>query len=228
MIAQDIIDNFRKRIDDAIAPYLWTDVEAVEYLNNVIDDFCEEALVLYDASTSAIVEVSVVASTATYSVDDRIVKIDRAKLSNQTNTLDIRDTRYMDKEHGGWQDATNGIPTILIVEGQGTGNARLWPPPAANDTLELGVFKRPTTPITDDDLSVTPEMPTELHRQVYHGMMAQAFEKPDSETYDLRRAERFRQLHETTITAISVKMFRKGSAYRTSTNLEVASVTSRR
>ena len=108
------------------------------------------------------------------------------------------------------------------MDGQGSGNVRLWPPPSANDTLNLGVFKRPTTPITDDDLSVTPEMPTELHRQVYNGMMAIAFEKPDSETYDLRRAERYRQLHEKATVAIKVKMFRKGSAYRTGTNLEVA------
>lgn len=204
MILSELIEEVRRRLDDVdMQAYAWTTDELVDYTNEIIDIFCEEAYILEDSSTAAVCQITVNgtglgAPVHTYALHDSIVRVRRAKLGLESFPItQIMDIESMDYSHQGWESADQGTPYIIIDDGVGTDNIRLWPTPLVDDTLYLTVFRRLLTPLTTSAANLAAEVPvaTRLQRLLIDGICWKAYEKNDEETEAQAKAEKYRTLH---------------------------------
>lgn len=210
MDAGQLLAVFRARVHDTVAPYLWADVEAIEFLNDAQNEAAERANLLRDSTTAEICQISVVAGTAVYLLDPRIISVERAKLDSQRQPMQITSTPAMDgprsasrpgwpqqwRANGtwladsgaGWETQT-GTPYFLVLDAEGDRwKATLAGIPIVNDTLRLQVFRFPLADIEDE--ADEPEIPARLHVRLVDWMEYRAYSKKDTETYDEKLAAR--------------------------------------
>ena len=210
MDAGQLLSIFRSRVHDNVAPYLWSDPEAIEFLNDAQNEAAERARLLRDSTTAEICTVAVTAGTAVYLLDRRIISVERAKLDSQRLPMQITSTPEMDgprsatrpgwpqqwRANGtwladsgaGWETQT-GTPYFLVLDAEGDRwKARLAGVPTANDTLRLQVFRLPLADIEDEDDE--PEISPRLHIRLVDWMEYRAYSKKDTETYDEKLAAR--------------------------------------
>ena len=73
--------------DETAATYKWSDAELINYINNAFDELAEDTEYFRDAYTTAIVETALVAGTADYALDSRILRINSIRVSGETVNL---------------------------------------------------------------------------------------------------------------------------------------------
>jgi len=186
MIVGEILSNARLQLDDTVEPYRWSDDELARYLDNAVNDLCK-CKVIKDSNTPEICTINVVANVQTYQLDNRIISIERAKLSKATIplnriTIDIADSYYSD-----WE-TTAETPSAFIHEGNKI--ILIWKPDS-DDILNLTVYRLPLQPITMASVGDEPEIPLEYHGQLCKGIYMQAYDKHDSDTYDPTMRDRY-------------------------------------
>lgn len=196
---QQLVDKWRARLDDILAPYLWSNEELTEYADFLQKMIFAEMLHFEDRRTPAVCQVALVQGDTLKTVSNRILKISRARLASQTNWLNIVDAADMDSRYPGWDTvaAPQAIPHTLVTTGMGEGEVYLYPPLlAATDSLRLVVFRKP---LVDLDWNAHSGSPLEIDRFaefLVHGIMWQAYQKQDADTYDPQKAEAQRILWE--------------------------------
>lgn len=190
-----LIDAFRARAHDTVAPYLWSDDELQEYLDDAHNEAAERGSLLRDSTTAEICEVAVAATIAAYELDPRILLVLRAKLDGETRPLDITSTEALDRDKPGWEEASGRV-TSIAIDAQGSGwLATLVPTPNEADVLRLQVFRLPMESIATD--TAEPELNARLHVRLVDWMMFRAHSKKDAETQDDAKAT----MHEAIFTS---------------------------
>jgi hypothetical protein len=181
----ELIAAFRARVFDTAAPYLWSDAEAIEYLEDAIIEACERADLIRDDTTAQICQITVTAGTAKYPLDVRITQVLRAKLDGEApkRPLTLATTEGMDRDWPGWDEREDGEPEYLVIDPQGTGwNGRLVPGPSEGGTLLLQVYRLPLDVLADN--AAMPEILPRLHIRLLDWMCFRAYSKQDAETRD--------------------------------------------
>lgn len=189
MTLRELITLSRNRLDDARPPYLWSDDELTQIINERQNELCEKCGILRDATTTAICQISVLNGTSSYTLDNRIIKILSAKLGTTYTLMEPITRDWLDVEYPGWDDDT-GTPTKFILDY--IGKIRLYPIPTANATLYLSVTRYPLTQLSTSLDTASPEIPWQYHTKLLEGIMSSAYTKDDSETLDFKRS----QMHE--------------------------------
>jgi hypothetical protein len=181
-----LIDVFRARAFDTAAPYLWSDDEVQEYLDDAHNEAADRALLLRDTTTAEICEIAVEAGTASYELDPRILRVERAKLDLGRRPLEITSIAVLDSQLPGWASMT-GRPGMVAIEAEGAGwLATLVGKPVEADTLRLHVYRLPLASLAAD--ACEPEIPSRLHVRLVDWMMFRAYSKKDAETQDATKA----------------------------------------
>jgi len=151
-------------------------------------------------AAQSITIIPIVIGTSTYDIDDRIVRIKRAKLNSDTTALTIireNCTDYMDWTYSDWENAANGDTSVMLLDGFGTGKFRMYVPSSVTDTLYLSVYRRPLVRMSYEDGSTeSPEIPAEMHRKLDNGVLSKAYRKQDSEMMDIEKANIHKALWE--------------------------------
>ena len=192
-------DNFRLLTDDTAAPPLWSDDEITRYANDTVRDAAERGFLIEDDQTPEICQIAVVANTANYPLDPRILKIRRATLGSTNRLLTVTDSDSLDR---GWRGEIDGVTsgwenskgyTSAFIET--TSGIRLVGIPTANDTLNLSVYRLPLSDMVE--MGDKPEIRIERRYDLLDGMLARGYLKHDSEAYDPKLAAE----HEAKFTA---------------------------
>lgn len=183
----ELLSAFRDMVDDTSAPYLWKDGELRRYLDEAHREAAERAFLLRDSTTVEITKVPVLAGTATYTLDRRIIKVESARLPSQTFPLHITSSPEMDSVMPNWRDL-QASPQRLVLDQEGDFiKATLCGVPTVTETLQLTVYRTPLEPLnTDDD---EPEIPRRYHLGLLEWMAHLAYKKRDSETADDARSQ---------------------------------------
>lgn len=187
MTLRELIDLFRLRADDQIAPYLWDDAFLVAAANRAENEAAERAELLLDTSTSAICQVAMTSSSTLLTLDERVVRIKRAKLSGETLPLILSTVDEMDRFFPGWEDAGRSTPRYLILDIE-TSKVQPYPLPNGSHTLLLHAYRRPLTPM--GDMTDEPEIPDRhgSHHRLVNWMLFEAYAMKDSDHYDAKKA----------------------------------------
>lgn len=179
MNAGAIITLFRQAVDDTVEDYLWSDAEAMDYINDAQNEAARRTRMLIDSSTTAICQLTV-PTTGIAVLDPRVLFVRKVRFSGRAplrrmSMLDMA-TSYPE-----WEDASATTYPESYVPDWGTGKLRFHPKPSAQLTALLTVVRDPLEEMnsTED----TPEIPARYHRQLVHWMAHRAYLKPDAETY---------------------------------------------
>ena len=146
---------------------------------------------ILDSSTASLCTITVTATDGTYSLDDKILHLVRAKLTSQSNPL-VRIGAYnLDEYLSGWE-ASSGTPTHY-TEDLNRHEIRLYPIPDTNDTLNLTIRRRPVTLMSAG--SDTPsDIPTHKHPGLLHWICYLAYLKQDADTEAIQKSQLYNSL----------------------------------
>jgi len=191
MKASEIIFQARGLMQDTKPPYLWTETELIQYLNNSHNEAAEKAKLFLDSVTPAICRIAILAGNPDpdYPLDNRIVEIVSAKLSTQARFLDRKTKADLDGSNPDWRNAAPGDPRCFLTD-YTEGRLTIHPKSDAAATLFLTVYRLPLTQLTADALDAEPEIHFRHHYRLVDGILAQAYNKDDSETLDPEKAAR--------------------------------------
>ncbi len=165
---------------------LWSLAEWTEYANDAENEACIRADLILDR-TSALSIISILSGTATYSIDEKILLIKRAKLSSGTEPLVKTSRRVLDATYPNWETDTGVVRSWLP---DGTNKITLYKSPVANATLNLMISRLPSAAmLLADKLTISPEIDVQYHLGLVDWMMHRAYSKQDSETLDLGKAK---------------------------------------
>ncbi|MGL4230966.1 MAG: DUF6682 family protein [Casimicrobium sp.] len=191
----ELISIFRAEADDTAQPFLWSDVDAIEFANDAENEACRRARLITDASTAAICERAVAANAVMVSLDPRVIFVRRAKLDSQSMPLALVDHRDLDMQNPRWE-LQAGTPRAIVRNWE-SGKLRLYPMPSAADTLRLRVVRTPLVPMANAASNGdSPEIAPRYHRSLVYWMLYRAFSRKDTQTQDDRRAAEYLALFE--------------------------------
>lgn len=192
MTSDDLYALFRSDVVDAVTPYLWTDVEVWNYMNDAYRMFVRLTGGVPDA-TSSITQVALVAGQSTSKVSPLILKFISAYLVSDGTELRIvtepQAPRKLSSDYGnqpvGTRDTSRGRVGHMITglgHSAANGVVRWLRVPAVNDTVQLNVMRLPLDTVEAgfefDDVG------TEHHEALMLWMKARAYGKQDAETFN--------------------------------------------
>ena len=192
MTLVELITDVRRQIDDLTEPYLWSDDEIVDYLDEAEDALCEEALCLpdqeelgYGASTGWLdLPQYILQIRAAYDADGRQVQLcNRAPWEEMADYDGDYGMRVTNRD---WLLVTDTRVRALITDLR-VDQVRFYPIPTVAGTLTLDVFRRPREPLIDrGELELTDR---KQQRLVVTKACALAYGKHDAEAYNPQMAQ---------------------------------------
>lgn len=190
MTLQDLIDEYRRVMSDAAAPYLLSDEVVTGYVNQAVDEACERALLIEDRSTPAVCQLTLVAGQANYPLHPSVIKVKR--VARGRCVLTETSVEELDEECFGWETLA-GQPNRYIHTGGDT--LLVTRIPTADDVLadallSLIVYRKPLVPLTVDNPDAQPEVKALYQPRLMPWVYRCAHLTRDSELYDPAEALR--------------------------------------
>jgi hypothetical protein len=181
----DLMNLFRREVDDTVAPYLWSDLEVIDFANDAQNEACRRARLIVDSTTPDICQLSVPrANEGLVLLDERVLFVRHASLAGrralQRVTIDD-----LEKKHWNWREYPASIPVAFVTD-YDTGKLLLWPKPDTDVVLNLTVVRLPRAEMNDGQ--DRPEIAPRLHRSLRYWMMFRAYSKQDSQANDPKKA----------------------------------------
>lgn len=181
--------RFRSDVADQARPYLWSDDEVIDYMNDAYRMFVRLTGGIADFTSSA-TQTPIVTGDPIGALDPSILRIMSAtRLSDGgvikvVNSTDLPLSGRIDYGSGGTLklDNTAGAVNYMVI-GMQPNVARWIQVPAADDTAQLVVYRLPLNRITDFDQGLT-EVDEDHHLHLIKWMRHLAYEKQDADTFD--------------------------------------------
>lgn len=184
MTNAELLAYYRLQLDDTVVPYLWSDTECYQHLADAQNMFCRLTDGISDATTAAIVDITVAINAEWLALDPRILKIRGATRTSDGRPLEI--INYEDLAGRGIRfDGRTGLLSTLIT-GMEENKLRVTPKASAADAIKLLVFRLPLLDITS---SGSPEIGAQHHQHLVTWAQSRALLKQDAETFDRSKSE---------------------------------------
>ena len=195
MTSDELYELFRGEIDDDVTPYLWSDFEVWNYMNDAYKHFVRLTGGVADISSS-ITEIDIVVGEATAEVSKKILKYREARLGSTGRKLTLinyTDTERPTLDYGNTATDSDMQPGEVhsMIIGEQKGLVRWVQVPTVADTVKLSVMRLPLNKITGDGQEFE-DVDEEHHETLTLWMKARAHMKQDAETFDKGRAQDFR------------------------------------
>ena len=189
MTLEQLLLAARRRLDDTRAPYLWSDDELTEFLNNAVDEACVRSQLIEDRTTPEVTRVFVDVSQVSngYPLHSAIDRVTAAFWGTEDCALTPRsraDALLTVKNDTVVADPVD-YPTAYYLERR---KVYLVPPPATDGEVLLWVYRRPLAPLAA--LTDEPEIPEHLHRDLVWWVAYEAYSRKDADTQDADMADR--------------------------------------
>lgn len=210
MTSGDLLNLFRLEMSDQVEPYLWSTAEVYGYIDDAQKMFCRKTDGLSDATTAAVTQLPIALGASYVNTHKSILKLRGATRADNGATVEI--INYEDLAACGWRYDGRTGPVKVLVIGEETNKARVYPVPNEAVTLKLLVFRMPLNTIEyDDDF----EIGEEHHRHLLNWVKCLAYLKQDSETFDKNKASEFENKFLGYCTEAKAEMRRKAHKHRT-------------
>lgn len=195
MTSDEVVALFRADVGDSESPYVFSDVEAYQFLDQAQKTFCRMTGGIADSSTAAVTQVSYTANNAWASIDPRVLRINRVHrasdyvevgILNHENLGSLSDT----SDYGFSRPIrlTNQTGAVrYVVTNMEQDKVRLIDVPAANGTLQLSVYRLPILTINAKAQAL--EIQEHHHPYLVYWMKFLAFGKLDPTAERVRAAE---------------------------------------
>jgi hypothetical protein len=200
-----LLSKFRLDNGDAVEPYLWTDAEFYDYLDEAQDEFCELVDVIADDVTVTYVAATVAANDGYLSIPNYFTRIRSAEVLGSRQYLALTNqeefennpNQFAGDDYGwdtvssDWKDTTATDPRVLITDMK-TNSWRLYPIPTEDGTIQTRVYRKAIlAPSASEALEIDDR---QMQRLLLVKVRSLSYLKQDSETYDLRQSQELDQL----------------------------------
>ena len=181
MNSTDLYEAFRSDVSDEAAPYLWQDVEVFRYMNDAYRMFVRKIGGVADF-TSVATQIPVVTGDSVGVVHPSVLRVMSAYRVSDNTPLTILNGP------GSAPPTTLAGPVRAMVIGEQRGAARWTSIPAADDTVQLSVYRLPLGNITGDAQEFT-DVDEDHHIHLLDWMKHMAYRKQDAETFDRAKSD---------------------------------------
>jgi hypothetical protein len=191
MTLNEIIAGVRARLGDLKPPYLWTDDELTEYLNEAINEVADQKKLFLETILAPMCHIPIFQADATgdYPYDPRITEVLRAKIRSQKLYLWRTDKMTLDYNNPDWRNLTPTTPRWLVTDYQ-TGMLTIVPKSNQDDFIDLTVYRLPLNQMNTNTPDASPEIHFKHHQRLYNGIMQRAYLKEDTQCLDPKKAEK--------------------------------------
>jgi len=196
MTPKELLDLFRKEVDDTAEPYLWSDEEFYYYINEAQDLHVRLIGGIADRR-SAMTKVTYKSGNQFKKYDERILRV-KGAFDESNNILTIRnldnfESAYMEDDYGkrlnvGLEDGRTGDIKYLITDVEAT-EFQFYPIPDHDGWIRLYVYRLPLEAVT---ASSEFEIPSFHQLNLLNWVKHKAYLKQDVETFNLSKAADFR------------------------------------
>ncbi|RLG69039.1 hypothetical protein DRN93_01225 [archaeon] len=194
MTYEEVIVRARERLDDVVKPYLWSSLELKQYLVEALDELLSETLI-YSKSFK---EIEVRGGSKYYKTPSYVIAIDEESVYFDETQLVLADR---DDVIRGFR--TPGSPLWYFFQ-----DKKIYFFPYPKENGELSFEARCTIESIPDASEVVPIQPN-YHFFLIYGIMARAFLKVDSETYNPQQAQKYDLLFKQKIEEIKKRKLRE-------------------
>ena len=165
--------------------FLWKTPHIISALSQAERELCRKLFLLHDSTTTAICNFTVAAVLdefpRSFTIDDRILRIERFKYPGITKPLERKTTAWLDQHDPGWDEAV-GDPSYFTVD-SGDFIVMLNRQPVTGGTVAMTVKRLPLLPLIEKATNDSPEV-KQLDDEIIHGALKYLYIKPDLEGYD--------------------------------------------
>lgn len=127
MNVKTLIERMRSEVlDDTIEPYLWSDTNVINYLNDTIDELSEENLMIVDQSTTAVAEVRLLSNQTLHPIDDRVIQVRYGRLETNDTSVIKTTEDWLEGNIADWRN-TEGSSPIYFAPSASHGYLSIYP-----------------------------------------------------------------------------------------------------
>ena len=194
----DLRRRARTRLHDTVKPYLWSDEELLDCINDTLWDAATRASLTVEDDIDIVFTQNVdLTWNDKYALPSGVIDIKSVYLDSQpTYSLYRTSIRRREQYYGG-RPSQNGTPWAYALDQTkaGTGDdvgifvraIKFIGTPTEADTAYMDVIRLPLKLFYDSDV---PEIDPLWHSDLIFGVTGLAYMKPDTDTYDPERSER--------------------------------------
>lgn len=182
----EIRNRCRREMKDTRKPYLFSDEQLDDLINEAEVEAARRAFLLVD-STSEAASVDVSAGDIGADLHPSVIYIRRARLASTQKQLVPVVCRTMDETIPAWESATVSTPIAFVPDWQ-TGYLRLWPPTNVADSIAMTIVRKPLKRMIKD--TDVPEIREHYHAMLIDWVKFRAYSTPDSDFFDPKKADR--------------------------------------
>lgn len=169
----ELRDLARMKLDDLVAPYLWSD----DFLNAAINRAQDEAFVriggVSDDYTPQMTKAMLLAGSPVIALDSGVLKVESVTAGHIALTPTT--PAALTAVSLDWESAT-GVPSKYIIDAT---SVRVFPIPTVDTVVTMQVRRGALVPLTND--LQRPEIPYALHNALLHYVLAEAYDIPDAD-----------------------------------------------
>jgi hypothetical protein len=199
MLSDDLYTLFRSDVVDVEAPYLWSDLEVWNYMNDAYRMFVRLTGGIPD-SMSAVSQIAITAGAATSKVSPLVLRFNSAYLMSNGTELKIINGQQTPlvgvTDYGvtstAMRDNTPGPVRYMqtnVARNKDNGFVRWIKVPEVNDTVRLDIYRLPVDTVTTG--FEFDEIGEEHHEFLMLWMKARAYGKQDAECFDRNKRDEF-------------------------------------
>lgn len=205
--------NDRTDRTSGTSDYLWTDARLISYIDEAQRRFAVQGLVIRDATTAEVCNVTLVAGQTEYVLHESVLAVVSVKLADAVTDLARVGHALLGAyrtPNDTWDPATlislnPGAPLAYStdegVSDQASGSAsqvilRVYPEPRAadaGDVLQMRVVRKPIERLTASAMSAAPEIPEDHHLEMLDWAAYLALRIVDDDAGAPKRAAEFAQ-----------------------------------
>lgn len=194
----DIRRRARSRLDDAVVPYLWSDEELLDIINDTIQEACIRAnLDVQDEISIPFTQNLDLTFKNKYALPSTTLYVKSVRLASNPNaTLCQTSLSRIERQTHGRPSGT-GTPSSYATDQtqDGRGNQcgirvrtlYFMPTPASADSALVDVVRVPCNLQSDSDV---PEIDAIWHADLIYGITALAYLKRDTDTFNEKKSAR--------------------------------------
>ena len=180
-IAQDLVTLFRGSVDDSVAPYLWSDIEVLAYIDEAQIAFARDTEIFFDSVTPGLTSIPIAVGAGLVSLDSRVLKVRRAKLASQDAPLTVLNFDELDSSWD-WEKAT-GTPASLILDVTNK-KGQLIPSSQVADMLNIWVYRDPLKSVSTLTDVLEVDDPLDMRLGLLNYVKNVAYDKNDSDIHN--------------------------------------------